>query len=624
VATTKAFNPVEVLVELHWEEDGDLEFKSARGGLPKSLWETYSAMANTHGGIILLGVEDSGEVSGVTDVSRLKKSFWDTINNKGKVNQNLLTDSDVSEAFHSGQTILAIRVPQADRHQRPIFLNQNPLHSTYRRNYEGDYRCSEQEVRSMFSDQSEEPVDSQILADFTIEDLDLPSLHQYRQRVASQKPNHPWLSENDLSFLIKLGGWRRDRKSGREGLTVAGLLMFGRDQSIQEEFPDYHVDYREKASSDPAVRWSDRLVADGTWNANLFQFYLRVIQRLSADLKLPFQLDADLFRKGETEVHVAIREALVNSLIHADYRGKGGIVIEKCPDHFSLSNPGTLLISLEQMLHGNISECRNKSLQKMFMMFGAAEKAGSGVDKIIHGWASQHWRAPIISEKMQPSRVDLQLPMVSMIPEKSLNRLQEYFGEEFETFTQLEIQALVTADIEKSVNNYRLRQITDVHSADITSILQGLVAKGALIQEGQARWSSYRLPYERSDSGSSGLYSIHKQDHPVHKQGYSIHKRKLMDEELTDWELDELNEIAAKAQKCKRLPPDEMERIILELCDGRWMTRKLLGELMARNDEGLRARFLTSLVSHKLLRMRYPESTNRVDQAYMSVKQKAK
>ncbi len=78
-------NPFDILLRLNWDEGDDLEFKSARGGLPHSLWETYSAMANSRGGVILLGVEDDGRVSGVGDAKKLKKSFWDTVNNRGKV-----------------------------------------------------------------------------------------------------------------------------------------------------------------------------------------------------------------------------------------------------------------------------------------------------------------------------------------------------------------------------------------------------------------------------------------------------------------------------------------------------------------------------------------------------------
>ncbi|NCC35770.1 MAG: ATP-binding protein, partial [Chloroflexia bacterium] len=86
--TAKPIDPLDVLVQLDWTEGDDLEFKSAQGGLPKSLWETYSAMANSHGGVILLGVEDNGRVSGVREPKKLKKAFWDTVNNRGKVNLN--------------------------------------------------------------------------------------------------------------------------------------------------------------------------------------------------------------------------------------------------------------------------------------------------------------------------------------------------------------------------------------------------------------------------------------------------------------------------------------------------------------------------------------------------------
>ena len=620
-------NPVAILALLNWYEYEELEFKSAKGGVPKSLWETYSAMANTHGGVILLGVEDDGTVSGVRDPARIKKSFWDTINNRGKVSANLLTDADMAEVDHEQGLILAIRVPRASRYQRPVFLGQNPLTGTYRRNFEGDYHCTEQEVSRMLSDRAEEPADSRILEYFTLDDLDMTSFHQYRQRFASHKPNHPWLNEDDRGLLKKLGGWRRDRRSGIEGLTVAGLLMFGTDEAIREGVPQFHIDYREKLTDDPGIRWTDRLTMDGTWSANLFQFYLLVIQRLSRDLKLPFQLGSDLFRKGETVVHEAIREALVNAMIHADYQGQGGIVIEKYSDRFEFSNPGTLLISFDQLFRGNISECRNKTLQTMFMLIGGAEKAGSGVDKIRRGWESQHWRSPLVREQFQPDRVLWMLPMISLIPEDSLHRLQRLFGTRFSRFDQIEIQALVTADIEGVVDNVRMRQITGNHAADITRILQGLVGKNALIQEGRGRWTRYRLPSE-DDSPHNEGHSPHNEGHSPHNEGHSLHNEghsphneghSLHNGQADDDDMQELMIIAAPARKKQRLSPQDMEQLILELCRDRWLSRRKLSSLLQRNAESLRSRFLVPMVEHGLLRLRYPDKPNRTDQAYTAV-----
>lgn len=603
-------NPLDVLTQLGWTESDDLELKSARGGLPQSLWETYSAMANTKGGVIFLGVEDNGTVSGIIDTNKIKKSFWDTINDRTRVNIKLLGNSDVQEINHPNGTLIAIHVPRASRYQRPVFVGQNPLTGTFRRNHEGDYHCTEQEVSRMLTDKSQEHADSRILEHFTTDDLDLQSLQQYRQRIASHKPIHPWLSEDDKGLLTKLGGWRLCRETGRKGLTVAGMLMFGREENLREAIPQYSVDYREKFSDDPEIRWTDRMILDGTWAGNLFQFYVRVVQKLSTDLKLPFQLDTDLFRKGETVVHESIREALVNALIHADYQGQGGVVIEKYRDRFEFSNPGTLLISFDQLLQGNVSECRNKSLQTMFTMIGAAEKAGSGVDKIRRGWSSQHWRSPMVRERMQPDRVLWIMPMISLIPEESLARLKLRFGIKFQKFTTLEVQALVTADLEGWVDNARMRQITSEHATDMTRLLQDLVSKRFLIQDGQGRWTRYRLAPE-SNSVHNGMDSVHKVIDSVHMGNGSVHKI-----EIAENEWDVLIKIAEPARRNRRLTHKEMESILLSLCQKHWLTRRQLAELLDRNADGLRSRFITLMVEHGRLRLRYPEKPNRADQAY--------
>ncbi len=600
----KTINPIEILSQLNWNESDDLEFKSAKGGLPQSLWETYSAMTNTGGGIILLGIESDGIISGVLDVHKIKKNFWDIINNRTKVSSNLLTHSDVQEIIHPNGIIIAIRIPRASRYQRPIFIGQNPLTGTYKRNHEGDYHCTQQEVSRMLADKSEEPADHRILDSFSMKDLHLQSFQKYRQRLASHKPTHPWLSEDDKGLLSKLGGWKQCRDTSRQGLTIAGLLMFGREESIREALPQYSIDFREKLSDDPEIRWTDRVTLDGTWQGNLFEFYLRVIQKLSNDLKLPFELNADLFRKGETVVHEAIREALVNALIHADYSGHGGIVIEKYKDRFEFSNPGSLLISFDQLFEGNISECRNKSLQTMFSMIGAAEKAGSGIDKIRQGWGSQHWRSPIIQERIQPDRILWILPMISLIPNESLIKLKIRFGSKFQKFNPLEVQALVTADLEKWVDNARMRQITSEHPADITKSLQNLVAQGALIQDGQGRWSRYRLS-PIPDSLHNENHSLHNERHSLHNENHSLHK----DHEI-------LIEIAKPAKENARLSPKLLESILLQLCDDRWITRRQLAELLERNEESLRSRFLAPMVEHGLLCLRFPEKPNRTDQAY--------
>lgn len=634
-------------------ESVDWEFKSAKGGLPRSLWETYSAMANTDGGIIVLGVAEGpkeARLDGLenTEIDKYRKEFWDNINNRNKVNVNLLKNTDVEAIPCGGSKLLAIHVPCASRTQRPVYLGPTPFGNTFRRQHEGDYRCLDEEVRRMLADADPVPADHRILEGFTLEDLDAESISQYRQRFSATKPGHPWLALETAPFLEKLAGWRQDRATGKSGLTLAGLLMFGKDQSIRlpEASPNYYVDYREKLEE--GVRWTDRLYPEGTWEANLFQFYQRVWPRLTRDLKVPFQLEGGV-RRDETPVHVALREALVNALIHADYAAPGGIVIERYADRFILANPGRLLVAMEQLRRGGVSECRNKALQQMFQMIGGGERAGSGFDKIQEGWRNQHWRAPRLRTQFEPDRVILEMPMVSLIPDKAHQALQARFGDEYRRLSDAEVQALATAFLEDEVSNTRLQELMKDHPVEITKMLNGLCDRGFLISDQKRRWTRYHLtdqapdllplfkqatptpPKEAEGLPTQGGDSQHKKggtpnirNHGLPTQGGdSQHKGKPLPEltsdvQYTDTEWDTLLKIADPAAKSGRLSPPKMRQVIKLLCQNRFLTTAELGKLLNRHPAGLQQRFLKPMVKEDLLRLRYPEATNRPDQAYMT------
>ena len=140
-----------------YRENNRIEAKKALGGLPKSIWETYSAFANTHGGIILLGVEEWADKSlhtvDLPAPDRLIKEFWDIVNNPNKTSVNVLSSKDVFVQEVDGNHIVVINVPRAKRSYKPVYVDGNPL-CTYRRNGEGDYRCTKEEYQAMVRDAS--------------------------------------------------------------------------------------------------------------------------------------------------------------------------------------------------------------------------------------------------------------------------------------------------------------------------------------------------------------------------------------------------------------------------------------------------------------------------------------
>lgn len=180
--------------------------------------------------------------------------------------------------------------------------------------------------------------------------------------------------------MERLGGWRRARVSGRAGLTLAGLLMFGSERSLLDALPHYHLDYQEQLSADPEQRWTHRITVDGKWAPNLFNFYYRVYPRLVEGLDVPFKLDPQATRIAETHVHEALREALVNTLIHADHQSSRPITVIKRQDAFVFFNPGRLRIPREALYQGGVSDPRNPNGVRLrqFVETGWLEKSGHG------------------------------------------------------------------------------------------------------------------------------------------------------------------------------------------------------------------------------------------------------
>ena len=118
-----------------------------------------------------------------------------------------------------------------------------------------------------------------------------------------------------------------------------------------------------------ATRWSDRVCSgDGDWSANVFDFYFRIVDRLTADVKKPFVINKNLLRDDDTDIHKSLREALANALIHVDYSGRQGVVIEKDFRTLKFSNPGTFRISVDDAISGGISDARNSAIFNMFSL----------------------------------------------------------------------------------------------------------------------------------------------------------------------------------------------------------------------------------------------------------------
>ena len=480
-----------------YRENNRIEAKKALGGLPRSIWETYSAFANTLGGVILLGVEEYADKSlhpvNLPDPEGMVRDFWNAINNPSKASINILTDRNVQIVEIDGNRIIEITVPRAERGVKPVYIDGNPLTGSYRRNGEGDYRCTREEVQAMLRDAAAKTQDMIVLEAMDLDVFDYDSLHRYRNRMKNHRPGHVWEELSDVDFLYKLGAVGRG-ENGQLHPTAAGLLMFGYEYEIVKEFPHYFLDYQERM--DDTTRWTDRIVStSGEWSGNIFDFYFRVYQRIAQDVKIPFKMENGE-RIDDTPVHGALREALANCLINADYYGTRGLVIIKSKNEITISNPGGFRIDINEAKSGGVSDPRNGALIKMFNLINIGERAGSGIPNIYSVWHTQGWQEPTITESFAPERITLTLsvnkkPLIKTADKKPLIKNVD---KRISSKTQSQREAIIEyLTVNISAPNAALAQLLDLKPTRVRELLKGLIDDGIVVSEGDKKNRIYKL-----------------------------------------------------------------------------------------------------------------------------------
>lgn len=500
-----------LLSRLRSRESLEFEFKRGKGGLPNDLWPTVSAFANTNGGWIIVGVreEDDGRnlLDDLKNPDLRLQDFYNQIRNPQKVSHPVCGADDATVQYLGSKPVLVIRVAAASRKDRPVYIGRNPYEGTYLRRNSGDYRCTEGEVKRMMREASDVTADSAILPGYTLQDLDLDALARYRRRYQTERPGSPWNGLDDLRFLQQLGAHRRDRQTSEEGFTVAGLLLFGTREGLRDWRSRHLIDYRRLPEDGAAQeRWTDRVV----WEEHLFGAFETIYPRLVVDLPNPFRLQQGV-RQGEGPAHIAMREALVNLLVHADYAETDASLILRHDQGCRFQNPGNSRVPKQDLLSGDRSDPRKPNLVSAFRYIGLADEAGTGIPKILQAWHQLGYNAPDVDVGTERYEFALRLRYVHFLSDEDRAWLTA-LGEPSDESKQL---ALVHAKENGSVDNAELCALTGQHPADATKTLTRLRDDGLLTSGGSGRGTFYELAPRAQDSLDALRDTSAAPDHPA-------------------------------------------------------------------------------------------------------------
>ena len=446
--------------------------------------------------MIVLGADEPEpgvfNIVGIKKPDKVLDDFWNAALSEDKVSARFMKDSDATIETIDGKSIVVIRVPWAERHIRPIFINGDIFGGTFRRMHTGDHQCKREEVLSMLRDSATQSQDAEVAKNARMEYLNHDTIMKYRRRFDSFNEGHVWSSFGETEFLEAIGAAALD-EDGELRPTCAGLLMFSEHRFIIREFPHYLLDYRQETGRNE--RWEDRTVSfTGDWTGNVFDFYFRAYNKMKAALKVPFQMKG-IDRIDDTPAHKAMREALANCLTNANWYERRGVVCVWREGDIEIANPGDFRMPIAEAMKPGSSDPRNEVLLSMFAMIDVGERAGSGMDKIMRGWKSAGYAEPCYEVEYGPDRTTLTLPLLEVSAEESDDHRQIESSD-----YQNDKNAARTGRTEE--NKQAITRYLTINgpskSSDISAaiglkttrtnqILREMVAEGTVRPEGQAR-----------------------------------------------------------------------------------------------------------------------------------------
>lgn len=251
----------------------------------------------------------------------------------------------------------------------------------------------------MLRDRDDTPADLAVLEGRTSDDLSPESLRQYRELLALRRPEHPWNYLPDEPFL-SAAGLVGPGHTGCQHPTLAGLLLLGKRRPLREVFPHFRLEYQEADTG-----FVISTLHPGS-PENLFDFYLLVSRRLGAVSALLAQEAGE-----QAALAGAMREAVLNAILHADYFSRGGLHILRTDTALTVTNGGLLRVPPEKAKAGVAADPRNRGLTQLFSLVRLGTGTGQGLRGIYTLWARRGWRPPVLSEGFQAGVTNFSLPL---------------------------------------------------------------------------------------------------------------------------------------------------------------------------------------------------------------------
>ncbi len=348
-------------------EDTHTEYKQSRTKTPGDVYETVCSFLNREGGVIVLGSDNHGNVTGIDPgcIEKIKKEVITTLNNKDVINPPV--NYPVYELeFNSGK-LLCIKIPVSSQVHTCCGI-------IYDRENDSDIKILDESRKSeMYFRKRLDFTENTIYPALTIGDMDAGLFEKARILLRSANPEHPLLQENDMTILRSSLLYRKDFRTNDEGFTLAAALIFGKDTTIQSILPAYKVEAMVRREN--LDRWDDRI----TLRTNLIDTYQQLMAFVKKHLDNKFYLEGDV-RKDLREL--IFREIVANIIVHREYTNGFSTDFVIYKDRVEITNPNKTLFRGTLSLETFNPYAKNPNIRKLFSEFRWTDEIGSGVRNV--------------------------------------------------------------------------------------------------------------------------------------------------------------------------------------------------------------------------------------------------
>lgn len=593
-------------------------------GVGKSCFETISAFANepdTGGGYILFGVEarrDSlfpdYEVTGVENVDQLKCDFV----TQCRENFSIPIRPNVTVETVAGKIVVIAHIPEALPQSKPVYIKSRGVHhGSYRRIAGTDQLCTEDDLALFYQARGQRAYDEAPLPETTLEDVDPTAIAAFRKarRDAQTAGSAEVAAYSDEDLLYAVGGSCSYGKA--RVLTVAGLLLFGKQAALRRYLPMTRVDYirvdgREWVP-DPDQRYQtvEKL-------GPLLTLAPQIVSQVLEDIPKAFMLPEGQMHRRDVPLipRTVIREAIVNALMHRSYQKQEPIQIIRFSNRIEIRNPGYSLIP-EERLGEPGSRTRNPRIAAALHDVGLAETKGTGIRVMREAMENANLTVPLIDSDRVRDVFRLRLLVHHLLSDEDIRWLARFKDC---NLSNDDARALVMVREVGTIDNSTYRSLNHVDTLTASKRLQKLRDADLLSARGKgatthyvagARFGSIRKG--RTEAGAAGKKTgLRREPQSLRRELEALRREtELLREEMTDDLREELERLA------KRAKPAEIDDLIMRLCNFRPMALRELAGLLQRSPEHLRNRNISRLIKSRRLHYLYPEEPSSPKQRYV-------